>query len=104
MVISADDGQRMLSTKRSDPDVVGRNGRSRFFEFGTDGRIGDGGSILDVENAKFVHMFLQPLLIVPAVAGVPNSVSIFSEHYHRNSQVIRFAKKGLNRRFALHQG
>src|SRR5262249_55069031 len=41
---------------------------------------------------------------MPAVAGVPNSVSVFSEHNHRNSEVIRFAKQGLNGRFALHQG
>ena len=56
MTLTGDDGQRMLSTKRCDPDVVGRNGRSRFFEFGTDDRIRNGGSILDVENTKFAQM------------------------------------------------
>jgi hypothetical protein len=39
MVISADDGRECCRQIRCDPDGVGRNGRSRFFEFGTDVRI-----------------------------------------------------------------
>jgi hypothetical protein len=43
MVISADDGRECCRQIRCDPDGVGRNGRSRFFEFGTDVRIGNRG-------------------------------------------------------------
>ena len=53
MTIAADDGQGMLSAKCCDPDVIGWNRRSRLLEFGTDGSVGDGGSIFDVKETKF---------------------------------------------------
>ena len=58
MMITADDGQRMLSAKRRNPDVIGWNRRSRFLEFGTDGSIGDSGSVFDVKDTKLGQILL----------------------------------------------
>lgn len=58
MMITANDGQRMLSAKCCDPDVIGWNRRSRSLEFGTDGSIGDSGSVFDVKDTKIGQVLL----------------------------------------------
>ncbi len=55
--ITADQGQGMLKAEGGNPSVIGRNGCASFSELGANRAIGDCGSLINVENAKFQKVF-----------------------------------------------
>src|SRR5258708_18139774 len=63
MAVSAYDGERMLTAKRGDPNVVGRNWRSGSLEFRTQRCVVDGCLVIDVEYAVVSDGFCQPMFV-----------------------------------------
>jgi len=77
----------MLAAQGRNPNVIGRNWGSGELQFGTDRAIGNGGSFVDVQNAKPSHAFRQPSFVLNAVAGLRNPVTKFAQDDDRKREL-----------------
>jgi len=70
----------MLTAKRGNPNVVGRNRSSGSLEFGSKSCIGDGRLLIDIKHPVIANRLRQPLLVALAVTGLPDSIPVFAQH------------------------
>ena len=61
--VLAQEGKRILPTKRGNPQIVGWDGFAFCFQFETDGRIAMSGFLVDFQNSYRTHPITQPTFV-----------------------------------------
>jgi len=68
MAVPAEEGERMLTAERGNPNVVGRNWSSGSLEFGSNSSVRDGRLFIHIEYPAVANRFGQPLFVALPVA------------------------------------
>ena len=78
-MIAAEDGEPVLTSQGSDPDIVGGYRLALAFEFGADGGIEICGDEIHVEDVANADQFGQPGLIAKLMSRLVDALSIFAD-------------------------
>ena len=92
MAVPAHEWKRVLTAECSNPNVIRRNGLSKMPKFRVDIRIVVCSSLRHLKHGAIANETVQPARIAHPMAGLGNSVTIFSKHNHGEKQLIRSAQ------------
>ncbi len=101
MAVPAQDRQRMLTAKRRNPSVVGRNWRSGSLQFRSNSRVGRCRLFIHIEHPATENRFCQPLFVALPISGLANAISIFAQHNYRDGDFRCCAKNRLQCRIPI---
>ena len=78
MLITAYNGESMLTAKCSNPEVIGWDRPSLPLKFQAEGRVRRGGLLVDVEDGHGRNPLLQPVLVANSMPGLRNPETVFT--------------------------
>ena len=78
MLVTAYNGESMLTAKCSNPEVIGRDRPSLPLKFQAEGRVRLGRFLVDVENSHGRNPLLQPVLVANSTPGLSNPETVFT--------------------------
>src|SRR6266436_9398415 len=92
MAVATQNRKGVLTAKRRNPNVVGRDGFSETPKSNVDGCIVVCGGLSYVEHSRIGDKIIQPARIANSVARLGDPVTILSQHDHGQDQLIRLGQ------------